>query len=444
MNYEFSRSIPLNDSYDVIVAGGGPSGCTAAAAAAATGAKTLLIESSGCLGGMGTSGMVPAWCPFSDKEKIIYRGLAQKVFEATKAAMPHINNDALDWVAIDPEALKRIFDDLVTDAGADVLFNTMVSAVDFNNGHLDRIIVSNKSGLTAYQAAQFVDCTGDGDLIAWCGLPFKFGDDGTHDVQPATHCFQITNVDEYAYATGPRMHSSIMDCPVYDIVRDESFPLVKDGHSCNSLIGPRTVGFNTGHLWNVDSTDPVSISKALMDGRKLAHQFHEGLKKYYPSAFAASFLSATAPAMGIRESRRMVGEYTITLEDYMSRRTFEDEIGRNSYYIDVHQSETEREEVNKGTFNADNRFEHYGPGESHGIPYRSLIPQGVDNLLTAGRNVSCEHLVLGSVRVMPTAMVTGQAAGTAAAMAALEGVDTRSLDVQKLRAKLREDGAYFL
>ena len=220
--------------------------------------------------------------------------------------------------------------------------------------------------------------------------------------------------------------------------------MVKDGHSCNSLVGPRTLGFNAGHLWDVDATDPFSVSKALMQGRKLAHQFHEGLKEYYPSAFAASFLSATAPVMGIRESRRVVGEYTITLEDFLARRTFEDEIGRNSYYIDVHQSESEREKGNSGEFNSDMRVEHYGPGESHGIPYRSLVPLGAGNLLTAGRNVSCDHLVLGSVRVMPTALVTGQAAGTAAAMIALEGLNTHTLDVQKLRAKLREDGAYFL
>lgn len=442
MNFEFAKSIPVCDSYDVIVAGGGPAGAAAAAASAATGARTLLLEASGALGGMGTIGMVPAWCPFSDKEKIIYRGLAEKVFEATKAGMPHISPQALDWVAIDAEVLKRVLDDLVTEAGADVLFNTMVSAVDFEDGHLRHLIVSNKKGLSAYRASIFVDCTGDADLIAWCGLPFDYGTDDTHEVQPASHCFQVSNVDQYAYENGPHMHSSLIHCPVYDIVNSEKYPLVKDGHSCNSLIGPGTVGFNAGHLWNVDSTDPFNVSKALMEGRRLAHQFHEGLKEFFPSAFAASFLVATAPAMGIRESRRVIGDYTITLEDYLARRTFADEIGRNSYYIDVHQNETEREDANRGEFIADNRVEHYQPGESHGIPYRSLIPTGVDNVLTAGRNVSCDHMVQGSVRVMPTALVTGQAAGTAAGLAALEGTDTRGLDVQKLRARLQADGAY--
>lgn len=443
MNIALNREIPLNEEYDVIVAGGGPAGCAAAAAAAGVGVKTLLIESSGCLGGMGTIGLVPAWCPFSDHEKIIYKGIAEKVFEATKAAMPHINKDDKDWVAIDPEALKRVYDDLVTEAGADVLFGTLVSGVEFNDGKIEHIIVSNKAGLSAYKAAVFVDCTGDADLISWCGLPFNYGDEEDHKVQPATHCFQISNVDEYAYRTGPKMHMSIKDCPFYDIVNSDKYPLVKDGHSCNSLIGPGTIGFNAGHLWDVHSIDPMNVSKSLIEGRRLAYQIHEGLKEFYPSAFAASFLSATAPAMGIRESRRVIGDYEITIDDFMARRSFEDEIGRNCYYIDVHQSEKERELSKDGGFDMDDRYERYKPGESHGIPYRSLIPKGADNVLTAGRNVSCDHMVQGSIRVMPPSLVTGQAAGTAAALAAIDKVSTRGLDVEKLRERLRKDGAYF-
>ena len=129
-HHHLQRSIPIDDSWDVIVAGGGPAGCTAAAAAAREGARTLLIEATGCLGGMGTSGLVSAWCPFSDQEKIIYRGMAQKVFEACKAGMPHINPDALDWVAIDHERLKRIYDNLVVESGAEVLFNTFLADVE--------------------------------------------------------------------------------------------------------------------------------------------------------------------------------------------------------------------------------------------------------------------------------------------------------------------------
>ena len=438
----FSRDIPLYDGYDVIVAGGGPAGCAAAAAAAGQGAKTLLLEASGCLGGMGTIGLVPAWCPFSDGEKILYRGIAQQVFEKTKAQMPGVSSDALDWVSIDPEVLKRVYDDLVTDAGCDILFHTSVTDLAHTNGHIDYVVTSNKAGLAAYRAAVYVDCTGDADLVARAGGAFEYGDEN-QTVQPVTHCFQLSNVNEEAYRRGPGLHALLKDCPVYDIVCSEKYPLVTDGHSCNSTIGPGVVGFNAGHMWDVHGTDPANLSQALIQGRRLAHQFHQGLREFYPSAFGESFLSATAPAMGIRESRRIVGDYTITLEDYFARRDFPDEIGRNCYFIDVHQSLEERERNLRGEFDTEDRFRRYEPGESHGIPYRSLLPQGLQNLLTAGRNVSCDQMVQGSIRVMPPALVTGEAAGTAAALAALTGSDTRSIDTERLREKLRQAGAWF-
>ena len=148
-----SRSIPLNTDYDVIVVGGGPSGCTAAAAAARTGAKTLLLEATGSLGGMGTSGLVPAWCPFSDGEKIIYRGLAEKIFEASKKGVPHERKQKLNWVNINPEYLMQVYDQMVADSGAQVLFFSRVAAVEMSaNDTIDAIIVANKSGLVAFKA----------------------------------------------------------------------------------------------------------------------------------------------------------------------------------------------------------------------------------------------------------------------------------------------------
>lgn len=438
------RKINFNDSYEVIVLGGGPAGCTAATAAAREGAKTLLVEGTGCLGGMGTSGLVPAWCPFSDKEKIIYKGLAEKVFTETKKGMDHINSDAMDWVPIDPELLKRVYDDMVTEAGADVLFNTTLSAVEMDKGDtVSVVILSNKQGLTAYKARVFIDCTGDADLAAWAGAEFQKGDEKDGDLQPATHCFILTNVDGYAYQHGPRLHPNNIQSPAYDIAKSEKYNLIEDTHLCNCTIGPSTVGFNAGHLWNVDNTDPISVSKALMKGRKIAAQFRDALAEYHPKAFANAFLVNTGSLMGIRETRRIIGDYVLSIDDYLDRRTFGDEICRNSYYIDIHNTSKEAELAKEGKFVSDDRCARYEKGESHGIPYRCLTPKGLKNVLVAGRSISCDRQVQGSVRVMPVCLSMGEAAGMAAVHAARNSkIDVHAIDVQYLRKRLVEEGAY--
>ncbi len=436
------RRLPLDDSWDVIVAGGGPAGCAAAIAAGRQGARTLLVEATGCLGGMGTAGLVPAWCPFSDKEKIIYRSIAQEVFEASKAGMPHVAKDRLDWVEINSEQLKLIYDDMVTQAGVKVLFNTVLSSVEVGDqGAVSAIIVSNKAGLAAYRAKVYLDCTGDADLAAWAGAEFQKGDGRTGELQPATHCFTVGNVDEYAYLNGENLHSSNPRSPIHQIVADERFPLVDHSHICHSLIAPKTVGFNAGHLQNVDNTDPFSVSQALMKGRKMAAQLCAGLAAYHPKAFANAYVAQTAPLMGIRETRRIVGDYTLSREDYLARRTFPDEVCRNSYYLDIHLSVSEK----KKQLDPEKRACRYQKGESHGIPYRCLTPRGLTNVLVAGRSISCDREVQGSVRVMPNCLVTGEAAGIAGALAAKEkAVDVHEIDVKELRSILKAQGAYFL
>lgn len=442
MNIRFSKDIILNDQYEVIVVGGGPAGCAAAIAAAREGASVLLLEATGALGGMGTNGLVPAWCPFSDRTKVVYRGIALEVFQKAKADMKHVKEGDLDWVPIDSEALKRVYDEMVLEAGVRVLFHTQVVSVLNNMQKIDYIVAANKAGITAFQGKVYVDCTGDADIAAMAGLSFEYGEEQSQVVQPSTHCFLITNVDEYHYRYSPFLHMNNPDCAAYEIARSDKYPLVTDPHCCNSLIGPGTVGFNAGHLWNVDSTDPFSVSDALMKGRQLAYQYHQGLKEYLPETYGASHLIATASSMGIRESRRIIGEYKITFRDYMERRTFPDEIGRNCYFLDVHHKEEEREKLINGKSNGQEGWESYADGESHGIPYRCLIPKDVKNLLVAGRSIACEHIIQGSVRVMPVCLVTGQAAGTAASLAC-NALDVRDIDIDNLRNILHRNGAYF-
>ncbi len=434
--------VPCNESFDVVVVGGGPSGCAAAAAAAREGASTLLIEAGGCLGGSGTSALVPAWCPFSDKEKIIYRGLAETVLERAKEGMAHVAADALDWVPIDPERLKRVYDDLVGGFGVKVLFHTMLSAVRTDgNGRVEHLITTNKAGLHAWKAKVFIDCSGDADLVAWAGGRFHKGDADGKGLMPATHCFVLSNVDEEAYLASPPLHLPVPENPIFKILESGKFPLLVDAHCCQNLIGPGTVGFNAGHIFDVDNTDPESTSKALAQGRRIAAQFCDALREFHP-AFRNAFLVATAPQVGIRETRRIVGDYTLTLDDYLQRRSFPDEICRNSYYIDIHWA---REEAAKDLDQWE-KWEkasiRYGPGESHGLPYRCLIPADLQNVLVAGRSISTEKAVQGSIRVMPVCLAMGEAAGVAAAMSAASGVEPRAIAADILRMRLRSHGAY--
>ena len=431
------RDLPHDGSWDVIVAGGGPAGCAAAAAAAREGAKALLIEGTGALGGMGTSGLVPAWCPFTDKERIIYGGIGERVLKECMAGMPHVAPDAYDWTPIDAELLKRVYDRLVTGAGADVLFNTTVGSVEKAGDGIKALVVANKAGLAAFSAKVYVDATGDGDIAAWAGAEFEKGD-GAGDLQPATHCFIISNVDIYGYRHGPGLARFQRAGVVDSIVKSGRYPGIVDGHLCNNVVGPGTVGFNAGHLWDVDGTDPFSVSRGLIAGRELARQFRDACAEFAPRAFADAHLAATGSLLGIRETRRIIGDYVLTIEDFTGLRSFPDEIARNCYFIDVHHAKTEIGTAKEGAGAAI----HLKKGESHGIPYRCLTPKGLKNVLTAGRCISTDRAVQGSTRVMPVCLCTGEAAGLAAAMAAKGSRDVRAVDTKELRRRLKAHGAY--
>jgi len=443
------RQVSLDESWDVIVVGGGPAGCAAAIGAAREGARTLLVEATGALGGMGTLGLVPWFCGYHDRERIIARGVAEQVLHGCRDGMPHfaaaLAANPLATPPIDPELLKRIYDDLVTAAGAQILFHTQLTAVETSGGEIDALVMSSKSGLRAYRARIYVDCTGDGDLAAWAGAEVEKGDeDGA--MQPATHCFVIGNIDEDALAKGPGIHFYDPNSPIHTAIASDKYPDIVELHSCNIKIGPGTFGFNTGHVFDVDNTDAESATKGLLHGRKMASQYHAAFAELHP-AFANSFLAATGSLLGVRETRRIIGDYYATADDYLARRSFPDEICRNAYGIDVHGSKKRalsmtkkslaevRTAINKGTQN-------YGKGESFGVPYRCLTPKGLANVLVAGRCISTDRSVNGSVRIMACCLNTGEAAGIAAGMALHGSGDVHEVDAQILRDKLKQHGAY--
>jgi hypothetical protein len=356
--------------------------------------------------------------------------------------MPQVAKDRFDWVPIDAERLKRIYDDLVTGAGATVLFHTVLAGVrQGEGGRVEALLLAGKRGLTAARAKAYVDGTGDGDLAAWAGAEWQKGDGGG-DLQPATLCFTLANVDMYAYQHQGTIRFGAGEPAINRILASGRYPLIADSHACNNTVGPGVVGFNSGHIWNVDSTDPASVTAGLIQGRKIADSYRQAVAEFFPAAFANAFLVATAPLLGCRESRRIVGDYLLTVEDYLARRSFPDEICRNAYFIDVHHAQADAAKTRDlGWF--EKTTHRYGPGESHGIPYRCLTPKGLADVLVAGRCISTDRTVQGSTRPMPTCLAMGEAAGVAAAMAARQpSADVHAVDAQSLRARLRERGAY--
>jgi len=288
-----------------------------------------------------------------------------------------------------------------------------------------------------------VDCTGDGDLAAWAGASFEKGDkDGL--LQAATHCFVITNVDEYAFQNGPGIHFFHPQSPMPKAIASDKYPLIIERHSCNMQLGPGTVGFNTGHIYDVDNTDPVSLSKALITGRRMAVQYRDAFAEFLPS-FANSFLAATGGLMGIRETRRITGDYVLCVDDFLAARHFDDEICRNAYGVDVHGGSREAAIASnqKSVEEIKARKVSRPPeGDSMGVPYRCLTPKGLKNVLVAGRCISSDRQANGSVRIMACCLNTGEAAGIAAAMATTDKQDVHAVDTDDLRKRLREYGAF--
>lgn len=447
------RTIPVDDCWDVIVVGGGPAGCAAATASAREGARTLLLEATGMLGGMGTAGLVPWFCGYNDGEKVIARGIAERVRLALHQGMPFVREarrsvpkDAPDDPAIAPELLKRIYDEMVVGSGAKVLFHTQLAAVETaGDASVEAILASNKRGLGAFRAKVYVDATGDGDLAAWAGAMVEKGD-ASGALQPGTQCFVITNIDEERLALGPNVHFYDPGSPIWRIIKDGKYPDIIELHSCLRKIGPGAFGFNTGHVFDVDNTDPENLSRALMHGRKMAGQYRDALAEYHP-AFADSFLAATGALLGIRETRRIVGEAYLTADDYLAARSFPDEICRNAYGIDVHCSKADSLECTRMTIDElkeRNRSitRQLSPGTSLGVPYRCLTPKGLRNVVVAGRCISTDRQVNGTVRIMACCLNTGEAAGIAAAMAASETGDVHGVCVDRLRSTLRRYGGY--
>lgn len=432
MKTAYQRELDVRYTPAVLVVGGGPAGIAAAVAAARQGASVRLIEAHGCLGGMGTAGMVPGFSRFSDGVNFVAGDIFREILDAHQDAY---GSSPPDRRSIRAEVLKRVYDDLLTDAGIPFTFHTQLVDVNADKGRVREVVCAGRSGLFAIRAEMFIDCTGDGCLASLAGAPFEKGDtDGS--MMPGTLGSLWAGID---WQTVRDSGLGIGNSRIEDAFKDGVFT-IKDRHLPGMWrVGQALGGGNIGHTFDLDATDEESLTRAYLWGRKSLLEYERYYKQYL-KGFEKMELVATGSLMGVRETRRIIGDYVLNIQDYDGSSSFDDEIGRYCHPIDVHSASPDIESYEKS--HRDWKTKRLGKGESYGIPYRILTPRGLDNTLVAGRCVSADRSMHGSIRVMPACFITGQAAGVAAAMATRAGSDTRGIEIRDLQMRLKAMGAY--
>jgi ribulose 1,5-bisphosphate synthetase/thiazole synthase len=438
--YQFSRKIPVDDAYDLVVVGGGPGGCAAAITAGRLGAKVLLVESGCMLGGMGTAGYVSNWYSLTNGERLICRGIVEEILDEMNrrgALSPTTNPNG--WrrgaTGFKPESLKIVLDDFCANAGVEVRFATsFVDASMDGKDSLNGVILNNVEGLRYVKAKTFVDGTGDAKVVAACGLPYRQAGRDTPEIMPPTLCATVYNIDYTKY------DGSLQQEMVHKGIADDYFSQ-PDRHVPGLFRSAETSAImNAGHLFHTDATNVKSYSKALADGRKLVQEYAEFYRKYMPGC-ENMLVMDSGSLLGIRESRRIVGEYELNYEDYKARRWFHDQIGIYHKVVDIHVYGLSDEEWERYSQEF-NTLDRLAKGESYGIPYGILVPKGMRNLWVAGRCNSSDIKVHGAIRDQPACLMMGQAAGTAAVQSINTGQPANDLDTEMLVKTLREAGAY--
>jgi FAD dependent oxidoreductase len=442
---------------DVLVVGGGPGGMGAALGAAWAGAEVVLAERYGFLGGNPTVALVNPLMSWHTQGKVstrdddptrllpqdhgpgdpIVAGALRVFIErllAARGALPPSLETGYT-VPFDPETYKTVAIDLLDEAGVSMLFHCFASGTCGRQGDPRGVVLETKSGPIVVRGRVLVDCTGDGDLAASAGAAYQVGREGDSRVQPMTLMFRIVNVDR------PRFDEYIRAHPdqwrgvhgLWDLIRQATeagdLDLPREDILFFATPHPTELSVNCTRVTEVLGIDVFDLSRAEMESRRQMRQISEFFRKYVPG-FEKAYVAQSGIHVGVRETRRILGDYVLTADDVLGARKFPDVVARASYPVDIHNP------TGKGTV-----LKRLPEGEWYEVPLRCLLPQGVDNLLVAGRCISGTHEAHSSYRVTPTAMATGQAAGICAALAARDRRSTREVLASEVQAELRRQGA---
>ena len=438
---EPARSTPVIGEYDVVVLGGGPAGIAAAVSAARAGRTTVLVELHGFLGGMGTAAGVTNFCGLhanihGEIRQVVHGVAADLLGRIDRLGGlndPHsIFGGKIYAQAYDTAAYKMAADDLLVSSGAQLLFHAQAAGVVMGSDNtIDAVLVETKSGRGAITGRVFIDCSGDGDLAMWAGAPYEKGDAHGGLLYPST-MFRLNGVD-------PQRAGEVM-LQIPDMMEEEDvlaeFTFARKGAIVRPQKHPTEWRANVTQLQNpdgsaVDGTDVHQMTYGEIEGRRQVAEYVRFLQTRVPG-FENSYIVDTAPQLGIRETRRFTGGYTLTGDDVLDCVDFDDTIGVNGWPLEMHVA-------------GDVRWIWPDIPTARGfnqLPYRMIVPQNVNNLLTAGRCASMTHEGHSAARVTGACFVMGQAAGTAADLALKSDVACRDIDVIDLQQRLEADGAY--
>ena len=421
---ESPRRTPVAAEVDVLVVGGGPTGIGAALAAAKEGARTLVIERHGMLGGVWTAGLLNPFFDFTRKGWVVSQLIES--LEKAEAWKPW----KFSW-CFDIEAMKLTLEKMLAEAGGASWYYSFVTDTIVEDRRVRGVIVESKSGREAVLAKVVVDCTGDGDVAARAGVPFQLGRPEDSACQPLTLMFEIDGVDGYVQTKSMDLYDQMVEAiERHHLAVKLPFERVNFAPWIINVPRPGAADVQATHVYQINPLDTRELTRATIQARRQANELVD-VMRHIPG-LEKMRLVQTAPAIGIREARHLAGRYQLTLDDLRAGRKFDDAVTFGTFGVDIH-------DVKRGEKSA-----HGTRIRPYEIPYRSMVPENVGGLLFAGRCISGTHEAHASYRVTGTCMAMGQAAGLAAAMAARENQSPEQIDGASLRRELERRGAGFV